>query len=403
MNNRDKGRSPFYPGQPVPQEFFTGRLEEVKLIARAINQVSLGKPQAIFLTGEYGIGKSSLASLMRYYAENKYNMLGIHVMLGGAETLDEVAQETVREVIESQAFKPAGREKILNFFGKYINKLELDTRIGSIGINMEALKVDAPNISNGFLPFLKNLNNNLAERGNKGIMLIFDEINGITENPQFAFFIKSLVDKNALSDNVLPLLLILCGVKERRYEMIRHHQPVDRIFDIIDIGPMDENETKDFFRNAFSTVNIKIEDKELEKLYIFSEGFPKIMHIFGDILYWIDDDAIINGNDVNKGLILTIEDIGRKHIEPQIYNALKSKDYQSIFKKLGSVEFYFKKRDLEKGLTENEKNKLKNFLQKMKKLNVLKSGGVSGEYVFTRLIYRSYIVLQNFKDTSKIV
>lgn len=46
----------------------------------------MGKPQAIFLTGEYGIGKSSLAGFMRYYAEKTNNIFGIHILLGGAET-----------------------------------------------------------------------------------------------------------------------------------------------------------------------------------------------------------------------------------------------------------------------------------------------------------------------------
>ncbi|MCG2726307.1 MAG: ATP-binding protein [Elusimicrobia bacterium] len=40
-------------------------------IDRIINQVALGKSQSIFLTGEYGIGKSSLARCMKVFAINK--------------------------------------------------------------------------------------------------------------------------------------------------------------------------------------------------------------------------------------------------------------------------------------------------------------------------------------------
>ncbi len=69
MHIDSKGKSPFYPGQPVPIEFFIGRMKEVQRISRAIGQVELGKPQAIFLTGEYGIGKSSLSGYMRCHAE----------------------------------------------------------------------------------------------------------------------------------------------------------------------------------------------------------------------------------------------------------------------------------------------------------------------------------------------
>ena len=68
MNTTSKGKSPFYPGQPVPIEFFIGRIDEIGRVTRSLSQVETGKPRAIFLTGEYGIGKSSLAGFMRRYA-----------------------------------------------------------------------------------------------------------------------------------------------------------------------------------------------------------------------------------------------------------------------------------------------------------------------------------------------
>ena len=125
MNNISKGKSPFYPGQPVPVDFFIGRMNEFNRIARAISQVELGKPQAIFLTGEYGIGKSSLASFMRYYAGKNNHILGIHVLLGGAETLEDIATKTVETVIKSQIYETTITEKIQNLLSKYIGKPEL--------------------------------------------------------------------------------------------------------------------------------------------------------------------------------------------------------------------------------------------------------------------------------------
>ena len=101
MNYDRKGRSPFYPGQPVPYELFVGRAAEVERIRRATYQVAAGKPQAIFISGEYGIGKSSLASFMQSAAEHDPQLLGFHAMLGTAASLDDVAQATVRAVIES--------------------------------------------------------------------------------------------------------------------------------------------------------------------------------------------------------------------------------------------------------------------------------------------------------------
>lgn len=57
-----KDYSPFTPGQPVPVEFFVGRSEEVRHLLDQVNAATTGKLRVGFLTGERGIGKSSLAA-----------------------------------------------------------------------------------------------------------------------------------------------------------------------------------------------------------------------------------------------------------------------------------------------------------------------------------------------------
>lgn len=389
-----KGKSPFYPGQPVPIEFFTGRKEEIVRISRGIEQVAMGKPQAIFLTGEYGIGKSSLASVMRYYAQNNH-ILGIHVFLGGAETLDDVATKTVESVIKSQLYEATISEKIRNFLSKYLAQQQ--SLFGLLDINFKALKADGPDISKGYLPFLRELCNRLKGDGIKGLILILDEINGITGNPQFAHFIKSLVDENALAHPSLPIMLMLCGVEERRREMIHHHQPVERIFDIVEINPMNDKEMREFFTKAFESSGMQLQEDAISLFCHYSAGFPKIMHIVGDAVFWIDEDNIIDRQDASKGILYAAEDIGKKFVDQQIYKELHSKDYHSILKKLAKEEFdlSFLKGTIEKGLSDIEKRKFNNFLQRMKKLKVLRSGDERGEYIFTSRLVRLYILLNS--------
>lgn len=391
MNRFTKSISPFYPGQPVPVELFVGRQKEIDKIARAVRQVELGKPQAIFLTGEYGIGKSSLASFMRYYAEKENHIIGIHVLLGGATTIDDVAVKTVEAVLKAPFYERTLIEKARNILSKYIGKQE----IFGVQINFEALKSDGPNISHGYLPFLRNILERLKDEGINGIMLILDEINGIASNPNFAHFIKGLVDENALSATPLPLMLMLSGVEERRREMIQQHQPVERIFDIVEINSMTESEMKDFFNKAFLSQNMKVNEDAMSLLCKYSAGFPKIMHIVGDMTFWIDQDGIIDMNDALGGVLLAAEDIGKKFVDQQVLKVLKSKDYHSIMKKMSKMPFdlSFQKTDLEKGLSDSEKKKCNNFLQRMKKLKVISSGDIKGEYIFNSRLVRLYIFL----------
>lgn len=400
MNSITKGRSPFYPGQPVPADLFVGRKTEIERIIRALKQVELGKPQAIFLTGEYGIGKSSLAGFIKRIAEKENNLLGIHVLLGEAETTEDVAIKTVEAVIKSEAYKPTVTEKVRNSLAKYIGGQEFF----GIKINLEALEADGPNLSHGYLPFLREILERVKGDGIKGIILILDEINGITRDSKFAHFIKGLWDENALSKNPLPLLLMLCGVEERRSDMIQCHQPIERIFDIVEVESMDSTEMTDFFNKSFGEIGVRVEESGMKTLCHFSAGLPKIMHIIGDAVFWVNKDDVVDDNDVNIGIVTAANEVGKKFVAQQVYKALRSKDYHSILKKLiGVVDFNslsFQTNIIEKGLSETEKKKSNNFLQRMKELGVLKSGDVRGEYIFTNRLTALYILLKSIADKS---
>ena len=396
MDNLNKGKSPFYPGQPVPVDFFIGRFNEIQRIIRAIKQVELGKPQAVFLTGEYGIGKSSLAGFLRFYAERNNHILGIHVLLGGAETIEDVAEKTVEAVIKQQIYEESRSDKVRNFLSRYIGQQSLF----GLNINFEALKADAPNLSHGYLPFLRDLLDRLKNDNIKGIMLILDEINGITQNKQFSHFIKGLVDENALSKNPLPLMLMLCGVEDRREDMIKHHQPIERIFDVIEIKPMDDAEMKEFFNKAFNSVNMQVEEAALSSLCRYSAGFPKLMHIIGDNIFWVNQDSLVDKDDAIRGILSAAEEIGKKFVDQQVLNALRSNDYRSILAKLAKENFdlSFKKGNIEKGLTDSEKKKFHNFLQRMKELGLFKAGDEQGEYIFTSRLARLYVRFKSIEN-----
>ena len=399
MPDITKGKSPFYPGQPVPVNLFVGRSAQIdRIMNRGVGQVSEGKPVAMYVQGEYGIGKSSIAGFVQYLAEKEHGLHGIFAPLGGANNLTEMAAAVVEATLRSGAFDPKVSEKIHNWLARYIGKQELF----GVTLNADALKKDAPKLAShfGMLEFLSQVRTHLKENGVRGVFLVLDEINGITADPKFAHFLKSLVDSNALAREPLPLLLMICGVEERRREMIQRHQPVDRIFDVIEINPMTKGEMEEFFRRAFDSVQTSIDEPAMDLLTYYSAGFPKIMHMVGDAAYWIDRDAAIDKTDAFRAVVLAAEEVGKKYVDQQVYKALRSADYHSILAKIakmGPDSMSFTRGQVAGGLTESEKRKFNNFLQKMKKLSVIRPGDVQGEYVFNMRMVRLYIWLQSLE------
>jgi len=391
-----KGKSPFYPGQPVPGEFFVGRVKQIDhIMRRGVGQVEAGKPVAIYVEGEYGIGKSSIAGFVQWLAEREHGLHSIYAPLGSAETLEDVGAAVLEGTLRSGAFDPHRSEKVRNWLGKYIGEQSLF----GVTVHAEALKKDAPTITSGMLPFLGEVVERLRETGVKGIFVVLDEINGIAANPKFAHFIKGIVDTNAMSRQPLPLLLMLCGVEECRREMIRNHQPVDRIFDVVQIEPMSQQEMRTFFEKAFDSVQIQVDSEALDLIIEYSAGFPKIMHLVGDSAFWLDQDAVISKADALQAVVAAADEVGKKYVDQQVYKALRSKDYRSILNKIAKtgLDMTFQRAEIAKGLTDAERKKFSNFLQKMKKLKVIRAGGVQGEYVFNVRMVRLYIWLQSLE------
>lgn len=260
-----KNMSPFSPGKPVPVELFVGRQEQIRRIMdRGVGQVTGGKPMAMFIEGDYGIGKSSIAQFAAWLAGRDKKVFGIYAPLGGAQDLKDIAYIILQHTVRAGIFDQTKWEALKNYLARYINTAQASLFGFDLNINFDALKAAAPNLASpfGLLGFLGDVFGRIEPQGAKGIMLILDEINGVASNPEFARFLKSLWDSNAVATGAtakqLPLLLIMCGTKDRRIEMMRQHEPVERIFDLVQIESLSRNEMEDFFKRAFASAQMQI-------------------------------------------------------------------------------------------------------------------------------------------------
>lgn len=395
MTLNEKARSPFSPDQPVALELFVGRDAQIqRILQRGVSQVARGKSVAFFIQGEYGIGKTSIAAFVQGVAE-KEGLHGIYVQLGGARGLLGMAEAILRATIESGALDPKRSERLRQWLARFIGKQELF----HVTLNFEALRAVAPTLSNPgeLLRFLGEARDRLADTGVTGVCLILDELNGVASDPEFAHFLKGLWEENALSTSPVPLLLLVCGIADRRGELIRNHRPVERLFDVVEIEVMSTGEMEEFFRRAFESVGTEVEPAAMELLCKYSGGLPKFMHLVGNEAFWADQDGLVDAADARGAVVSAAEEVGRRYVEQQIYEVLRSDDYRSILAKVAEQardDLSFKKAEVRALLAEGEAGKLDNFLQKMKRLNVLRAGRLPGDYIFNSRMVCLYLRLR---------
>jgi hypothetical protein len=386
-----KEYSPFQPGIPVKPGKFVGREQQIEEIDRYLKQVRAGRFQSVFLIGDRGLGKTSLATFIQQYAERQYNLLGIHTFLGGVSTLDEIVKRIFDELLK-RSEKESWSKKVKALFGKNIEE------VGMFGINikfnppaekLQELRKNFPDALSHFLDALK------GERS--GLLIILDDINGTLDNEGFANWFKSLADKVAVSASQFPVFFLLIGLPEKRNQLFAQQPSLMRIFQILEIERLSDEEIRNFFIQAFGDANMTVENKALEMMVEFSSGLPVLMHEIGDAVFWADSDGNIDQKDVAEGIAEAANRIGRKYLDPTFFNAVRSPRYKAIIRTIGKrLQFEFSKADIEKELKETEKKVIHNFLQKMKQLGIISqpSDLPRGQYRFVNRLYPLYLYME---------
>lgn len=381
--------SPFTPGRPVPVEYFVARHKEIERLERAIRQTLSGRNENLLITGERGIGKSSLARFVRYVAEKEYNLVGTHCCLGGVTNLQEMMGAVFRQLLQDCTDKSLF-DRLRGVFGDYVEGVTLFGVEVQFTKNTDKLQA----LANNFLPALRKIYEESAKHGKKGLVLMLDDLNGISDTPRFSPFLKSFVDGLATSGKPLPICLVLVGLPERRQDLVRHQPSTARIFDVVDLALMNAGESEEFFHKLFAKQAMTIDEAALSLMVKLSAGFPMLMHEVGDAVFWQDADNHISETDARKGISEAAQIIGRKYIDPQISKVLRSKTYFSILWRIGKklpLGGAFKRQELLKEIPADEQKNLDNFLNRIKKLGIVDDAEVRGEYRFVNPLFHLYV------------
>jgi energy-coupling factor transporter ATP-binding protein EcfA2 len=385
--------SPFTPGRPVQPEYFVARIKEIHRLERAIKQTISGRNENVFITGQRGIGKSSLARIIRFLAEKEYGLVGTHCFLGGIRSLEESMGVIFGRLLQDCTDKSLF-EKLREMFREYIEGVTL---FGT-GIQFTRNKGKLTVLVDSFLPAMRNIHAEAKGSGRSGLVLIIDDLNGVSDVPQFSQFLKSFADTLATSGEPLPILLVLVGLPERREELIEHQPSIARIFDVVDLPTMSNSESEEFFEGMFSSQGITLDSDAMSLIVRLSGGLPMLMHEVGDAVFWEDKDNRVDRQDAVKGLEEAARTVGRKYIDEQVAGVLRNKIYSSILIRIGRktpVGITFARSGLLSELEQKEGKNLDNFLRKTKNLGIIEEAETRGEYKFANPLYHLLVWLSD--------
>lgn len=388
--------SPFTPGIPAAPAVFGGRTTELERLRSAIDSAIDGRPRFVYITGERGIGKSSLASFALTYARVRQNMVGTHVFLGGTKSVSELVRRVMDELLASS--------KEQGWFGQAKSLFGKVESVGLLGVSVRlvATNKDIQAVANRFGPALHSLTKALQKGKDPkaGLVIVLDDINGLSGQQKFCDWLKSTVDKLAVIDGRVPVVIIMVGIEERRAQMVGNVPSLGRVFDLITLDPWERSETEEFFRTRFKKVELRVEDDALDTMSRYCGDLPSLAHEIGDAVFRFasDSDAVTDEHAID-GLLRAAETIGSKYVRPQVVKAIRGQTYRAILAKLGAhgnpFDLNFTRAEFIESLGADEElqNNIDNFLSRLKTLGLITSGESRGSYQFVSHLARVYLWL----------
>ena len=383
--------SPFRPGQPVAAEVFVGRRDAIERLSGLVRAANRGVFKVGFISGERGIGKSSLASFVRHLCEREGQVTGCHVYLGGVHDLHDMTRRTFDRLLKDSIDRPWHRH-VVEFFGDRVRK------VGLFGVSVElALSTgDLRTIADSFTRSVRQLTRNLEQR--TSLLLVLDDINGLAGSADFAHWLKSLVDEVATSHEETRLCILLVGLEERRRELIHNQPSLARVFDLVDVAPWSDDEVEQFFGDSFASESAVLSAASLRYLVRYTGGLPVLAHEIGDAVWHTARALTIGQDEIVTGVVRAAEIIGRKLLEPQIFRAIQSDCYRAILRKMADEpsRMGFHRAELAARLTPEERRVLDNFLRRMRTLGALHTDPeVRGGYRFPNRLHALYYWMES--------
>jgi predicted ATPase len=401
-----KKTSPFYPGTVAPVSSFVGREKEVKSLSRLLARTAEGKSTCLFITGENGIGKTSFANFIASFAQQdnavvaKDNKLCVALShLGAVENLHDICKVMLQSVVsiyQEQRLLNKTRRKL----AKYLDSLRFDL----FGLRVEMkFKNDTTmqelpfEFSSLLYQFWKIIKKEYPHY--KGLLIILDDIERACSLDSFPSFLKSLIDDICSHYQDFPLFLILLGGDEYREELRAHYPPIASIFQVMELAPLSEAESKNLLQKSFASIPMNYQEEALNMIVMHSGGFPLLLHEISDAVYWCDSDGVIDKKDVIDGLIMAANNLGNKQFRHLLYQRIRNPVYRKFLFQLAklSPQTAITTVLLNKIFFRYKREKISSFIKRMVSLGVLQR--TKGRtYQFSSQILRLYLILEYIKE-----
>lgn len=341
--------NPFNPNSPSGPGMFAGRFKEIQTIEQVLNQTKANRGQNFLLLGQRGIGKTSLLTLTKFFAEGsietdggKLNFLVIEIDITKDTNLITLIRK-IELALKRKLAKTETTRKIFNDVWNFISRIEAaGVKLNSISESDEEMLFDE--FSYSLADTIKRITNSSESITTKfdssydGILLIIDEADNASKELNLGSFAKLLTER-LQKEGTQKFMFAIAGLPKTKEILLESHPSSLRIFEEIYLDRLSDDEVKYVIERVLShSLELNKEQTEITEkakalLIKHSEGFPHFIHQYGYCAFDLCDGKIIDEDNVTKGAFGengAIERIGDRYYRDDYYNKIKVDSYRQV-------------------------------------------------------------------------
>ena len=344
------------PNYPINPGMFVGRLEELESLERILLQTRAGQPANFIISGERGIGKTSLLNYIRDVAqgfipigEKKLKYLVVETDIDQNTTQMGLIQK-IELGIRRELSKTEKIKSFLKQTWSFMQRIEA----AGFAIKENNQKREAEIIIEEFAYSLADTIKRVSCPGDDGLidvqydglLILIDEADNCSSLNLGQFF-KLLLER-VQRQNCFKICVGLAGLPDLTVLLHQSHPSSVRMFEELYLDRLSDNEIASVIEICITAANEKnqtqttITEKAKSVLIGFSEGYPHFIQQFGFSAFDYDSDNEINEDDVmvsafgrmgaDFGPRGALEIIGDRFYRNNFYNKIQKDNYRQVLR-----------------------------------------------------------------------
>lgn len=332
---------PFTPNRPIddPNRFF-GRAEPVNEMIDSLFQVKNANPKHTIVTGDRGVGKSSLLMQVHLTATGdnrltdrlgidrgveQYNFLTVWHDVDATQSVFDLANAVLSK------FETSFRKFVSGF------KLEIDLAgFGKLGHD----KQNPTNISqliDGFVSRLSTIDQEVQKAGKDGILIFIDELDRIRPDSLISSFFKLTCERLA-RDGLRRVAFVCAGITGAVQKLEEEHASILRTFRDVPLPRFEKNEVLQILSDGFDKAKHQIKVSSLDsRAWEVTVGLPEPIHLLGSEMLSVDSDGILSDDDFDSAIRKIVTDVRKNKLASLLKKAGGGK-YQKIVEAIAAFE-----------------------------------------------------------------